>query len=56
MTATSLPSVGETPRSAAVDINFKPAILVRPTNNRKDHCTYPGLNYHKGDLPDSLVN
>ena len=31
--------------------NFRP---VAPTNNRKDHCTYEGLNYQGGDLPDSL--
>ena len=41
--------------SAALDLvtrnNFRP---VAPTNNRKDHCTYQGLNYQGGDLPDNL--
>jgi hypothetical protein len=30
-----------------------PQIIVAPTNNRKDHCTYPGKNYQGGDVTDA---
>ena len=32
---------------------FTPQIITAPTDNRKDHCRYPGMNYQGGDLPDS---
>jgi len=52
--ATSLPSSGSASSDQA-DVKFRPALIARPTNNRKDYCTYPGLNYQGGDLPDSQV-
>ena len=30
--------------------SVKPQIVVAPTNNRKDHCTYPNTNYQVGPL------
>ncbi len=32
---------------------MRPQIITAPTNNRKDHCTYPGRNYQGGDLTTS---
>ena len=56
--ATSLKS-GGTPGSPAAGSSsslqsrrrtpsVRPQIVVAPTNNRKDHCTYPNTNYQVG--------
>jgi len=54
--ATSLPSSGDAQSSSEDGIRIRPALLSRPTDNGKDHCVYPGLNYQGGDLPDSQVH
>ncbi|XP_059079608.1 uncharacterized protein LOC131877823 isoform X2 [Tigriopus californicus] len=60
--AVSLGSVSDTagsaPKSTANfqttgQTHFNPPVVVAPTNNRKDHCAYPGMNYQGGDLSDS---